>query len=84
MKENKYFTYTNFFLPLGYLFALGLFFTEESQFVSFLIFPLINLIIFITKVPNIYVTCKAWNLAFYTMPKTVWQCVKRFTISHIT
>ncbi|GFU04031.1 n-acetylneuraminate 9-O-acetyltransferase [Nephila pilipes] len=36
MKENKYFTYTNFFLPLGYLFALGLFFTEESQFTQVL------------------------------------------------
>ncbi|KFM77878.1 CAS1 domain-containing protein 1, partial [Stegodyphus mimosarum] len=36
MKENKYFTYTTFFLPLGYLFALGLFFTEESQFTQIL------------------------------------------------
>ncbi|CAL1272802.1 unnamed protein product [Larinioides sclopetarius] len=36
MKENKYFTYTNFFLPLGYLFALGLFFNEESQFTQVL------------------------------------------------
>ncbi|KAK8766513.1 hypothetical protein V5799_006705, partial [Amblyomma americanum] len=31
MKENKYYTHLNFFLPVAYVFALGLFFTEESQ-----------------------------------------------------
>lgn len=31
MKENKYFTPPNFFLPIAYVFALGLFFTEESK-----------------------------------------------------
>ncbi|UYV74292.1 CASD1, partial [Cordylochernes scorpioides] len=31
MKENKYYTHLNFFLPLAYVFVLGLFFTEESQ-----------------------------------------------------
>ncbi|KAI1285807.1 N-acetylneuraminate 9-O-acetyltransferase [Halotydeus destructor] len=31
MKENKYFTKPNFFLPIAYVFALGLFFTEESK-----------------------------------------------------
>lgn len=30
MKENKYFTKPNFFLPIAYVFALGLFFTDES------------------------------------------------------
>uniref|UniRef100_V5HYZ9 Putative conserved plasma membrane protein n=2 Tax=Ixodes ricinus TaxID=34613 RepID=V5HYZ9_IXORI len=31
MKENKYYTHLNFFLPVAYVFALGLFFTEETQ-----------------------------------------------------
>lgn len=31
MKENKYFTHLNFFLPIAYVFAIGLFFTEESN-----------------------------------------------------
>uniref|UniRef100_T1INP0 Cas1p 10 TM acyl transferase domain-containing protein n=1 Tax=Strigamia maritima TaxID=126957 RepID=T1INP0_STRMM len=31
MKENKYYTHLNFFLPFAYVFALGLFFTEETQ-----------------------------------------------------
>lgn len=30
LKENKCYTHLSFFLPVGYLFALGLFFTEES------------------------------------------------------
>lgn len=34
MKENKYYTHLNFFLPVAYVFALGLFFTEETQHVS--------------------------------------------------
>lgn len=29
--ENKYYTRPNFFLPIAYVFALGLFFTEESK-----------------------------------------------------
>jgi hypothetical protein len=31
MKENKYYTAPNFFLPIAYVFGLGLFFTEESK-----------------------------------------------------
>lgn len=31
MKENKYYTHLNFFLPIAYVFAIGLFFTEESS-----------------------------------------------------
>ncbi|KAK8724760.1 hypothetical protein OTU49_010911, partial [Cherax quadricarinatus] len=31
MKENKYFSQLNFWLPLGYVFALGLFFTEDTS-----------------------------------------------------
>lgn len=36
MKENKYYTHLNFFLPFAYVFALGLFFTEESQYTQIL------------------------------------------------
>ncbi|XP_014666297.1 PREDICTED: CAS1 domain-containing protein 1-like isoform X2 [Priapulus caudatus] len=31
MKENKYYSTLNFFLPFGYVMALGLFFTEDSK-----------------------------------------------------
>ncbi|XP_022671735.1 N-acetylneuraminate 9-O-acetyltransferase-like isoform X2 [Varroa jacobsoni] len=31
LKENKYFTQLNFFLPICYVFALGLFFTEDVK-----------------------------------------------------
>ncbi|XP_046397120.1 N-acetylneuraminate 9-O-acetyltransferase [Ischnura elegans] len=31
MKENKYFSQVGFWLPIGYVFALGLFFTEDSR-----------------------------------------------------
>lgn len=31
MRENKYYTFSNFLLPIAYLFAHGLFFTEESK-----------------------------------------------------
>ncbi|KAK4300437.1 hypothetical protein Pmani_027363 [Petrolisthes manimaculis] len=31
MKENKYFSQLNFWLPLGYILALGLFFTEDTS-----------------------------------------------------
>ncbi|GAB6019038.1 hypothetical protein CHUAL_000666 [Chamberlinius hualienensis] len=31
MKENKYYSNLNFFLPFAYVLALGLFFTEETQ-----------------------------------------------------
>ena len=31
MKENKYYTHPNFFLPIAYVFSLGLFFTDESR-----------------------------------------------------
>ena len=31
MKENKYYTISNFLLPIAYLFAHGLFFTEETK-----------------------------------------------------
>lgn len=37
MKENKYYTKPNFFLPITYVFALGLFFTDESS--SFKLLP---------------------------------------------
>ncbi|RWS15676.1 hypothetical protein B4U79_09303 [Dinothrombium tinctorium] len=36
MKENKFYTHSNFFLPIAYVFSLGLFFTEESRFTSVL------------------------------------------------
>lgn len=36
MRENKYYTHVNFFLPLAYLFALGIFFTEESSHTTML------------------------------------------------
>lgn len=31
MKENKYFTRPNFYLPIAYVFVLGLFFTDEAS-----------------------------------------------------
>lgn len=31
MKENKYYSEWSFWLPVGYVFALGLFFTEDSR-----------------------------------------------------
>jgi hypothetical protein len=31
MKENKHYSQLNFFLPIAFMFALGLFFTEESS-----------------------------------------------------
>ncbi|XP_026327952.1 N-acetylneuraminate 9-O-acetyltransferase [Hyposmocoma kahamanoa] len=31
MKENKYYSEWSFWLPVGYIFALGLFFTEDSK-----------------------------------------------------
>jgi len=34
MKENKYYTNVNFFLPFSYLMILGLFFTEKTKQVS--------------------------------------------------
>lgn len=36
MKENKYFSQVSFWLPFGYVFALGLFFTEDSRFTKVL------------------------------------------------
>lgn len=36
MKENKYFTRPNFILPIAYVFALGLFFTDESNYSTML------------------------------------------------
>lgn len=32
MKENKYYLNIGFWLPLGYIFTLGLFFTEDSRY----------------------------------------------------
>jgi len=32
MKENKYYSDASFWLPIGYVFVLGLFFTEESKY----------------------------------------------------
>jgi len=34
MKENKYYTNVNFFLPFSYLMILGLFFTEKTKQVA--------------------------------------------------
>lgn len=31
MKENKYYSHMNFWLPIGYVFALGFFFSDESR-----------------------------------------------------
>lgn len=36
MKENKYYSEFSFWIPLGYVFVLGLFFTEESRFTKVL------------------------------------------------
>ncbi|XP_050421478.1 N-acetylneuraminate 9-O-acetyltransferase isoform X2 [Adelges cooleyi] len=36
MKENKYYSDASFWLPVGYVFVLGLFFTEESRFTKVL------------------------------------------------
>lgn len=36
MKENKYYSPISFWLPLGYVFALGIFFTEDSRFTKVL------------------------------------------------
>lgn len=36
MKENKYYSEFSFWLPIGYLCALGLFFTEDSRFTKVL------------------------------------------------
>lgn len=36
MKENKYYTLSNFLLPILYLFVHGFFFTEESKYTHFL------------------------------------------------
>jgi hypothetical protein len=36
MKENKYFTQTNFWLPVIYILVLGIFFTEDSTFTKVL------------------------------------------------
>ncbi|XP_018325251.1 N-acetylneuraminate 9-O-acetyltransferase [Agrilus planipennis] len=36
MKENKYYSEFSFWLPVGYIFILGLFFTEDSKFTKVL------------------------------------------------
>lgn len=36
MKENKYYSDASFWLPLGYVFVLGLFFTDESRYTKVL------------------------------------------------
>ncbi|XP_014250867.1 N-acetylneuraminate 9-O-acetyltransferase [Cimex lectularius] len=36
MKENKYYSSVSFWLPLGYIFALGVFFTEDSRYTKVL------------------------------------------------
>ncbi|XP_017777823.1 PREDICTED: CAS1 domain-containing protein 1 [Nicrophorus vespilloides] len=36
MKENKYYSEFSFWLPIGYVFVLGLFFTEDSNFTKIL------------------------------------------------
>lgn len=36
MKENKYFTQTNFWLPVIYILVLGVFFTDDSVYTKVL------------------------------------------------
>ena len=36
MKENKYYSEFSFWIPLGYVFVLGIFFTEDSKFTKVL------------------------------------------------
>lgn len=36
MKENKYYSDASFWLPVGYVFVLGLFFTDESRYTKVL------------------------------------------------
>lgn len=36
MKENKYYSDASFWLPIGYVFVLGLFFTDESRYTKVL------------------------------------------------
>lgn len=36
MKENKYYSEFSFWLPIGYMFTLGLFFTEDTRFTKVL------------------------------------------------
>lgn len=36
MKENKYYSEFSFWLPIGYVFSVGLFFTEDSKFTKVL------------------------------------------------
>lgn len=36
MKENKYYSEFSFWIPLGYVFVLGMFFTEDSRFTKVL------------------------------------------------
>lgn len=36
MKENKYYSEFSFWIPVGYVFVLGLFFTEDSRFTKIL------------------------------------------------
>lgn len=36
MKENKYYSAVSFWLPLVYIFTLGLFFTEDSRYTKIL------------------------------------------------
>jgi len=36
MKENKYFSALNFWLPIGYVLALGFFFSDQSKDTKFL------------------------------------------------
>jgi len=36
MKENKYYSHMNFWLPIGYVFALGIFFNDETRSSKFL------------------------------------------------
>ncbi|XP_026684151.1 N-acetylneuraminate 9-O-acetyltransferase [Diaphorina citri] len=36
MKENKYYSQVSFWLPIGYVFVLGVFFTEDSRYIKIL------------------------------------------------
>ena len=37
MRENKYYTHVNFFLPFAYVMILGFFFTEPTEQVGIII-----------------------------------------------
>jgi len=69
MKENKYYTNVNFFLPFSYLMILGLFFTEKTKQVAsaskflLLILLLSRLFLWTTLLPQLFSALRT-NLSF--------------------